>query len=93
MSLSSKSNSQASPQKKIKWYTQVFNVKWLTDTQLKDKRQLHYVTTIKITVTANVVRLLLKMQTNPCYFHIKNQNETNGAIKLQKFLVAFLSFC
>ena len=36
MSLSNESNSQASPQKKIKWYTQVFNVKWLTDTRLKD---------------------------------------------------------
>ena len=40
MNLSSKSNSQASPQKKIKWYTQVFNVKCLTDTQLKDWLQL-----------------------------------------------------
>ena len=28
MCLSNESNSQASPQKKIKWYTQVFNVKW-----------------------------------------------------------------
>ena len=36
MSLSNESNSQASPQKKIKWHTQVFNIKWLTDTQLKD---------------------------------------------------------
>ena len=36
MSLSNESNSQASPQKKIKRYAQVFNVKWLTDTQLKD---------------------------------------------------------
>ena len=36
MSLSNESNSPASPQKKIKWYTQVFNVEWLTDTQLKD---------------------------------------------------------
>ena len=36
MSLSNESNSLASPQKKIKWYKQVFNVKWLTDTRLKD---------------------------------------------------------
>ena len=36
MSLSTESNLQASPQKKIKRYTQVFNVKWLTDAQLKD---------------------------------------------------------
>ena len=32
------------------------------------------------------------MQTNPCYFDIKNQNNTKGAIKLQNLLVAFLSF-
>ena len=36
MILSNESNSHASPQKKMKWYTQVFNVKCLTDTQLKD---------------------------------------------------------
>ena len=90
MSLSSKSNSQESPQKKIKWYTQVFNVKWLTDTQLKDwlqqdrdNKDYSYCKCCKITQ---------KMQTNLCYFDIKNQNNTKGAIKLQNLLVAFLSF-
>ena len=63
MSLSSKSNSQTSPQKKIKWYTQVFNVKWLTDTQLKDwlqqdrnNKDYSYCKCCKITLK------------NPCYF-------------------------
>ena len=32
------------------------------------------------------------MKTNPCYFDIKNKNDTKGAIKLQNLLVAFLSF-
>ena len=73
----------------MKCYTQVFNVKWLTDTQLKDWIQQDRDN--KDYSYSNVVRLPLKMQTNPCDLDIKNQNDTKGAIKLQN-LVALLTF-
>ena len=89
MSISNKSNSQASPQKKIKWYTQVFNVKWLTDTRLKDwlqqdgdNKNYSYCKCCKITLKNANKSMLLR----------HNRNDTKGAIKLQNLLVAFLVF-